>query len=400
MAERPAVWTTRLTTPGAGAFATLFGLESASRALVTVALPIQTLAIVGSDEGVSALFLFGSLASLSAAAFIPPAARRIGRARLCSLAILTILVAAFLFTFQTFSGQVLGFALRSVGIAVFFAVMSMFVMEHIHRQALGRSEPLRMLSMGLAWTVGPIAGVQIEALWGEQAPFLASGLVAVLLFVGFWTLRLSDLPIVAPAAADRTPEVPPPFLENLAGFLRQPRLLLALLHATGRGVFWVSIMIFTPLFAVESGLGAAAGGLLVGLSSGFMVLMPLWGWAARRFGIRRVSLWAFPAGALGCFGTFAFADWPWLVAAMLLFASLAMTVIDGYGNALFLRACRPSQRVALTPIFAAQRDLAAILQSGFFAILLIFFPVKAVFLCLGLLLLALTWLSRSIHPRL
>ena len=90
MPIRPAVWTTRLTTPGAGAFAVLFGLEGFSRALVAVAMSVQTLAIVGSDEGVSLLFLIGALASLSTAFAIPRLALKMGRARMCSLALLMI----------------------------------------------------------------------------------------------------------------------------------------------------------------------------------------------------------------------------------------------------------------------------------------------------------------------
>ena len=63
MSETPVVWTSRLTTPGAGPFAALFGLEALGRALVVVVLPVQTLELMGSDEGVSILFLAGAVAA-------------------------------------------------------------------------------------------------------------------------------------------------------------------------------------------------------------------------------------------------------------------------------------------------------------------------------------------------
>ncbi len=57
--------------PGAGAFALLFGLESLGRSVIAVVLPIQTLRVMGSDEGVSTLFLVGALAALCLAFLIP-----------------------------------------------------------------------------------------------------------------------------------------------------------------------------------------------------------------------------------------------------------------------------------------------------------------------------------------
>ena len=121
MPTRPAVWTSRLTTPGAGAFAVLFGLQAFIRALVTVALSVQTMEIMGSDEGVSALFLVGSLAALAIAFVIPRLTEWMGRARLCSLAILVVAASAGLFILREPSTQVLGFVLRACGIAVLFA---------------------------------------------------------------------------------------------------------------------------------------------------------------------------------------------------------------------------------------------------------------------------------------
>jgi MFS family permease len=396
MPTRPAVWTSRLTTPGAGAFAVLFGLQALSRALVTVALSVQTMEIMGSDEGVSTLFLIGSVAALCIAFVIPRLAEWMGRARLCSLAILLVAASLALFVLREPPSQVAGFVLRTSGVAILFAVLSMFIMDHVRRDELGRAEPLRMLSVGMAWAAGPFLGVQIEKLWGPWAPFAASGAVAFVLLIYFWVLRFRNLPIVRSA---NPPLFYRPFA-NLADFLAQPRLVLAWLQALGRVMFWASFVIYTPLFAVETGLGADMGGLLISLGSGFMLLMPLWGWAARRFGIRRVSLIAFPVGAASMTAAGLLSAWPWFSALFVVCSACAMTAIDGYGNALFFRACKPSQRMAMTPVFSAHRDLANIAQAGIFAVLLSFFPVKVVFLILGLVLFGLTLLSIKIHGRL
>lgn len=392
----PVVWITRLTTPGAGALAILFGLEALGRALVTVALPVQTLEIMGSDEGVSSLFLVGSVSALSVAFVVPRLVLWLGRARLCSLAIALLAASSALFVLQEIPSQVAGFVVRACAVAMLYAGLSMFIMGHVRRRELGRSEPLRMLSVGIGWTLGPAAGVQIETLWGPWAPFAASGLTALCLLLFFWVLRFRNLPIVQPANRRRV-ENP---LAHLAEFLSQPRLVLALLHATGRSMFWGPFVIYTPLYAMATGLGAGVGGLLVSIGAGFMLFMPVWGWAARRFGIRRVSLIAFPIGAVSMAAAGFLSDWPWIGALSLICGACAMTVIDGYGNALFFRACKPSQRTAMTPIFSAQRDLANISQASLFVVLLSFFPIQAVFITLSLVLLGLTLLSTRINRRL
>jgi MFS family permease len=400
MSETPAVWTSRLTTPGAGAFAVLFGIEALGRALVAAVLPLQTLELMGSDEGVSTLFLVGSVAAIGMAFVVPRLVLMIGRARVVTFGILLIAAAAGLFTFQELPSQVLGFVLRACGVAILYAGLSLFIMDHIRRQELGRSEPLRMLSVGLGWTLGPVTGVQMAAHWGPDAPFLASAAAAFVLLGYFWVLRFRRLPIVRPNPDRR---VAPP-LAHLARFMAQPRLLLAFVLATGRGMFWGTFTIYTPLYAVATGLGPEAGGLLVSIGNGFMLLMPLWGWTARRYGIRRVSLVAFPltATAMTLAGWLAFwpSPWPLLGAVAAVCAAGAMSISDGYGNALFFRACKPSQRTAMTPIFSAQRDLANIGHAGIFAVLLSFFPIQAVYITLGLVLFGMTLLATRINRRL
>jgi len=128
---------------------------------------------------------------------------RLGRVRLSALGILFMAAAAVLFVIQELPTQVLGFVLRAGGFAFLYAGLSLFVMEHIPRVDLGRSEPLRMLSVGVAWTVGPLLGVGTEALWGPWAPFAASAIAALVLLGYLRRLRFGERLACAPK--DRTP---------------------------------------------------------------------------------------------------------------------------------------------------------------------------------------------------
>jgi hypothetical protein len=46
--------------------------------------------------------------------------------------------------------------------------------------------------------------------------------------------------------------------------------------------------IYAPILAVTSGLGAETGGMVASTSTGWTWLVPTWGWAGRRFGLRRL----------------------------------------------------------------------------------------------------------------
>jgi len=113
-----------------------------------------------------------------------------------------------------------------------------------------------------------------------------------------------------------------------------------------------------------------------------------------------MAMMSFGVAAFGCLIAWLFVDSPMVGAAGILFAALAMTTNDGYGNALFFRACRPSRRVEMTPTFTTYRDIAEVSHAALFAVLLIVFEIEIVFFCLALILGALAILSRTIHPRL
>ena len=40
--------------------------------------------------------------------------------------------------------------------------------------------------------------------------------------------------------------------------------------------------VYAPIFAVTSGLGAEAGGIVVSIGTGRIWLVPFWGWVGRR----------------------------------------------------------------------------------------------------------------------
>ncbi len=390
------VWLRRIKSPGAETLSILYGLEALSRATASAILPIDTVRLLGSDEAVSLCVLAGSLIAIPTVLMAPALARRFGRPLLLTLFGLSGAMAALLFTLDAAEAQVIGFILRALGVAMISICLNLFVMDYVRRGDLGRAEPMRMMALGIGWILGPLVGVWLASYVSHSAPYYFSGAIMLVLLALFWSLRFRAAPGVRPTQ-NRKFASP---LANLAEFMASKRLRHAWLNASGRALFWMCFFIYTPIYATETGLGALAAGLLLSVGAGGMIAMPIWGWLARRFGIRRMAMMSFGVAAFGCLIAWLFVDSPMVGAAGILFAALAMTTNDGYGNALFFRACRPSRRVEMTPTFTTYRDIAEVSHAALFAVLLIVFEIEIVFFCLALILGALAILSRTIHPRL
>lgn len=390
------VWLRRIKSPGAETIAILFGLESVSRGTASAVLPIDTVRLLGSDEAVSLCVLVGSIVAIPSVFAAPALARRFGRLWMMSLAGIGAALAGVMFALDMAETQVLGFILRALGVALISICLNLFVMDYVRRGDLGKSEPIRMMALGIGWIVGPMIGVTLSEYVSPAAPYLFSGGAMLVLLFLFWGLRFKAAPGVRPTT-DRKFASP---LANLGEFLKQKRLLHAWLNAVGRALFWMSFFIYTPIYAVKTGLGEIVAGALLSMGTLGMLALPLWGWLTRKLGIRIIASLTFLAGGIGCLGAWSFAEQPYLGAAGILLAALAMTMNDGYGNALFFRACRPSRRTEMTPVFTTYRDVSEISHAAVFAILLSFLPIETVYFVLALVLIALAGLSRTLHPRL
>lgn len=395
----------RLRAPGAYAVAILFGLEALSRGVVATVLPLHTVELLGSDEALSASVFAGAVFSVALIMTAPMLARRIGRARMATLAAAMAVGAVALFIAAVPAGQVIGFMCRAGAVALLSVSFNLFIMEHIKRTELGRSEPLRMLAIGIGWAIGPILGVGLDAWFGRDAPYLASAAAMLTLIGFFWSLRVApkvvsgdvETPKIVGAAETRKFANP---ARHFRDYVRQPRLVMAWFNAGGRSFFWLSFLIYTPVYAVQVGLGKTLGGALLSAGTAMMLLMPLWGWITRRFGIRRVAIITYAGAAVGTFGAWWFSDNPWLGAAGIMIATSFMAVNDGYGNALFFRACRPMQRDSMASVFTTYRDVSELAQALIFSALLSFLPIETVYLVLAIAMACLALASRNIHPRL
>jgi MFS family permease len=325
------------------------------------------------------LFTCVSLAVLVSTLMLPVMFRYVPRRWIYTAGVAGLALASLAFATHGLPGQVGGMYLRNVGAATLNIALALYILDHIRKADLVRSEPLRLTFSTVSWTVGPFLGVWLYENYGPWAPQLLCIAACCLLVAFFWYLRLHDHPIIR--AARSTPQNP---LANVGRFVSQPRLRLAWLIAFGRSCFWATFFVYGSLLMIEGNLGKEASGILISLSQVTLFFAYLAGRVSERIGVRKVIAGAFAVAAIAMIGAgHAGTAQPVLAAILLLIGATANSVLDGVGGIPYLRSVRAHERPQMTGVYRSYIDLSDLLPSLIYSFVLLAFPLGSVFYILG-----------------
>jgi MFS family permease len=392
---RHPVWLPVAPKPTAMAFAVLFAIESLARSLVATVVSVQAYDLLQSTQQVSLLFAAVGVASLLGTLLVPYLIGWTARRYVYTLGAACIIVGAAAMAMYSTGSHGVGMILRVFGITCLNITTSLYILDHIRRHELVRSEPLRLSMSTASWTVGPFLGIWLYTQWGPWAPQAASILCAGALLALFWYLRLSDS--LAIQAAKLKPASP---LKNVRRFAAQPRLRLAWLIAFGRSCFWVIFFVYSPLMMIRAGYGPEAGGLLVSAGNAVLATAVLFGKLAERIGVRGVIAGAFAAMAVASVGAgLAGLEMPIVAALLLLAGAVAAAAVDGVGSLPFLRAVHHHERAQMTAVYRTYVDISELVPTFIFSIVLLFLPVSAVFVFMGAWAIVCAWITWAYLPK-
>ena len=395
MDVRRPIWIHRVRAPGAEAFALLFALESLARALIVSIIPVEAFHLLGNAQRVSTLFFLVAVAGIGATFIAPWLVRKTARCWVYTLGGICLAAAPLVMWQGATAALAAGMVLRVVGVVMTTVCLSLYILDHVARSDFNRSEPMRIFYSAAAWMVGPALGAWLGTRFGLWAAYLASGCAALVLMGYFWYLRIRE---VAPLSSFRGHSVGP--LAHVARFRRQPRLVFAWITAVGRYAWWVMFFVYVPIYVVQQGLGQMTAGILVSAGSGFLFLLPLFGFAVRLFGVRRVMVAGFAVSGVFTLLFSLVTPLPWLALTLVLAATIAMVSLDAISNIPFMLAVRRHERAEMTAVYSTYRDVGEIGAPATFAVLLKFFALPVVFAVTGAAMIGLAMLSKRVHPRL
>ncbi len=389
------VWLHAFNRPTTPTFVTLFTIEHLSRAMLVTVIPLTAYSHLGDAQLISLLYLGVGLSGLMASLAVPWLVNKITRRGVLTLGTICVALAMVLFSVGDLNLFVAGMLLHLFGGACLEIAISLFMMDHVPRQELGKFEPVRMFYSGAAWTLGPWFGVFLRNEVSSWMPFVLCGTFSMILLGYFWYLRLTENPAVS---TKRKPVTNP--IKYVLRFYSQPRLALAWVLAVGRSGWWGMFFIYTPIYVVSAGLGENIAGALTSVATMFVMGTPLMLPFCRRFGFRPALMIGYTGvGVLTILSSFYF-HIPWVGVTLLAGAALFSLPIDTVGNTAFLRAVHPYERAEMTTVFANYRYTSQLLFPGTFSVILRAFDLPAVFMAAGASMIALGVFARFIPKRL
>jgi MFS family permease len=302
-----------------------------------------------------------------------------------------LVVSPVLFSAYNLTTFVPAMVLQMFGSASLMICVNLYIMEHIPRRDLTRFEPVRTLFMGASWMIGPALGVYLHGRGAAGLPYLVSGGFALVLIVYFWLLRV---PRAVGSLSGAVPQTNP--VNFVRRYFAQPRLALAWVLSVGRAGWWGMFYVYGPIYAVTSGLGVETGGLIVSAGASVLYTVMFWGWLGRKIGIRYLLIAGYGLAGLLTLSIGVVAGYPWLAAGFIVAAALGISITDGAGNVPFLRAVHPHERAEMMAVYTTYRDSARVTMPALYSVLLLVFPLSAVFFASGTIMLILAGVASYI----
>src|SRR4030095_12865322 len=207
MSSRFAALPSALQVPGTGAFAAIYALDSAARALTATVIPLPAYSIykliAANNAGsyVGTTYSAVAMVSFFGTFLTPFVIHRLGRNATYIVGILCCIIGMAGLATSTIPRLRLGMLgprLSGVGGPV---CLILFIVDFIPRRNLVRSETLRLFTSCLAWGFGPVIGVELYERFGIVAPAAVSITIHCCLILYFRRLHLAKPSVEA---------IPPP----------------------------------------------------------------------------------------------------------------------------------------------------------------------------------------------
>ena len=371
-------------------FAGLFFVQTMSRGILLSVLPLQAFAILGNAQRTSTLFFLVSVGGILASLIMPWAIQRMGNYRAFLVGCAAMLFSAVLLVSERVVWFSMGLFFHTFSIAAIEVSLTLYVLALIPRREMTQFEPLRIVSLVLALTIGPFLGVYFQEKILHSLPYIICAVFAVLSILYFRLLGLQQVKVLGEDTRNVNP------LRYMPRFISQPRLRLAYGLILARSAWWTMFIIYMPIYCEQSGLGELVGAAIVSIGTAWTLTVPFWGWVGRRFGIRVLLRSGFAVASTLLMVVYMVTDMPWVASILMVFCALGATMLDGAGNVLFFRAVRGRERAEMTAVFATYRDTGQLATPGLYAVLLKFFALPIVFSTAAIWMMAAAWYCRYI----
>ncbi len=387
-------WLRHAPAPSVRGFAIISAFEAVARGILISVFPVAMYSALQDAALISSTYFVIGLISLVTGLLVPFLNRLIPRRWMYSIGALGYAIGSGLAIVGTPEMIVLALLLNSLATVVTFVCFNAYVLDYISRVELGKCETLRMFYSALGWTAGPVLGVLLWG-WWKPAPFIISGISALVMLTAFLYLRMGNGKLIT-----RARNAPTNPVAYLGRFFQQPRLIAGWLFAVIRSCGWWAYVVYLPIFAVENGLQESLGGTLLSMTNAALFLSPFMLRWMQKHSVR----YAVRTGFIACAVLFSAASFgtpvPMYSVVLLFGGSFFLILLDICAGLPFLMSVKPSERTEMSAVYSSYRDVSGILTPGVAWLILLAAPISGIFAAAGAASLLAWAIAGRLHPRL
>lgn len=389
------MWVRVVDRPGALVFGSLNGLEAFSRALISGILPLEANRLIQDAQAISLLLTVVGFVAFASSFLVPLIMRKVRRKWIFSVGVGCMVVAPLLLIAASSASYAAALMFRATAVVAVNISLNLYILDYIRKKEFVSSEPLRLAFLGIAWFIGPAAGIYLYKSFGLAAVCIPSSTFALLALAYFWILRIQEVPQVAPA----TRRSPMPW-QYIHRYVKQPRLRLAWVIPFGRSTFWTTFFVYPPLYVIRTGGDETVVAVMLSAAQGLLFVAPYFGRLGHRHGIRPIIIAAATFSGMVSIAAGLLGAGPIVTAALFFAAAIGAVALDALGNIPFLRSVHYYERSEMTSVFRTYIEASQLVPALIYTAVLAVAPLQSVFVVLGAILLVSAWYARYLPRRL
>ncbi len=395
MAFRPPIRIASGGTPGGTTLGIIYGMNSASMAVLGSLVSLVGLAILDNDRVMLSLSLFiAAFLSLPIVLYTGSLISLLTRKYVFTIGVVIAIAGNFLFMIDLPWSFIAANTCRMVGAGLMMMCISLYTMDFIPRKKLASAESRKIMFAGLAWLIFPFLGTWIWVNVDPRAPFILSIILVSILISVFWWLRISEAENIRPPDAKYLN-----FIRNVRTYFANPHMRVAYLIAVARSSSWVVFFSYGPIYLQDAGIATQWIGLFMGGIMSVLLFSGRFSHFAQMIGIRKTILFSFMLAGSSMIILGLLPEPTIWGLLLLLLASLGFDMLDIIGNIPFMRMVSPKVRVEMTSVFSTWREMSFVVTPGLATLILIFTDISGLFVILGVALFIAGLLTRTMPIR-
>ena len=247
-------------------------------------------------------------------------------------------------------------------------------------------EGLMYTVSNIGWLLGPLLAIFAFRTTLSNGFFIAAGLMSLAAIMVLWS-KLKD-------ATDVTTKKET-LLTSIKLFAQHPKMRLAYLINIGLCMWWPVMFVFIPLLIIKNGLPTALiGTVLFATMVPVVVIEALVSRYGKNMGERFFFKLGFGILAASAIAVF-IVDNPHWVLSILAASGVGVGFIEPTQEVYFFKKVKPKDEKRFFSLFLSSGDIGPIITKFLGAALLIFLPIKAVILVIGVFMAGLFFLSNK-----